>query len=476
MLKFAISSPVDDRPSKFVYFIRAISKCTERVSLLDWFSARERLVLNIPSNIQSNYVTVTGDKSNIRVLLERRVVFVPKSKTSEDDNLDFTTATPSEDYCCYGLLSIDETNILAIRVSDNGVKPPFRMWEQFQIRSGDIVNFTDKETKTDVGKFFLNQLLWVDPFGAKVPYMNKRFNPSACDAIVAKMILNKQITRSEYNTYVNNGYWYCEDSTLCMTTWSEKSMVTDPRIGPLKWKKFEELKQQGKLDPTSVSKLESELISMDKDWLKDDPSEAFYIASGSDAFAEQRKKIYITFGAGQDFDKDNTKTVCAPESLADGWRIKNIDIAANDIRRGSYGRGKETAKGGEATKFVLRIFQEVAINTDDCHTNQGISVFMDDTQIKRFDNRWTTDGILINADNKNLLLGKTVMIRSPMFCKAQGGFCDKCCGELFKSLDIKQIGLQALSTVSAFTSVAMKAMHSSSLHTTNLKNFSRFLR
>ena len=48
--------------------------------------------------------------------------------------------------------------------------------------------------------------------------------------------------------------------------------------------------------------------------------------------------------------------------------------------------------------------------------------------------------IYLTADNLNNYVGKTVTVRSPLYCKSDR-YCSKCAGELFYKLDMPNAGL-----------------------------------
>lgn len=113
---------------------------------------------------------------------------------------------------------------------------------------------------------------------------------------------------------------------------------------------------------------------------------------------------------------------------------------------------------------------------EDCKSHDGIKTILTEDNIGYYYGRYLVDGTVISKENENKYLGKQVIIRSPMYCKTNGGFCYKCCGEIVKKLGINRIGMQALAITSSFVSIAMKAMHASTAKSTTIKNFYKFLR
>ena len=478
MLTYTRYQDKDITSPKFFYLVASIKQAASREALLDWFTSRQRPVItDLPEDLyKAQMVVVQGSKSEIDVFKQHLAVYLPNVKL--DKSIEpFTLVDPSDDVAAYGVYAPDPNAnlVVLIRLTNSGLEIPFRVYDQFKLGPGMIDNYKDKKVVvTDVGKFVTNQIILVFPFGDKIPYMNSKMDTAVIDNKVAEMILNKEIGRKEFNKYMDYGYWYLNDGSLFASSWSEKYLSTDPNMEKKKKELFD--KYRDKLDdPIVVSQIEQELIAIDKAWLKGDVAEPYTMANGKKVFNEQRKKMFITFGLMPAFDKVSGKYEMVETSLASGVNAKDVPILANEIRRGAYSRGRETAKGGEQTKFILRIFQNVQIQEDDCGTKQGIKVFIDDTTKKLYVGRYLVDGTPLTPENMEKYMGKYVTIRSPMYCKSKPGYCYKCCGELFKKLDMKAVGLRAISITEQFTSTAMSSMHSSSLNTVNIERLEDFL-
>ena len=461
---------------KFFYLIERLSAVNQREALLDWLTCRSRDILEVDSSLKdADILKLTGTAQEINNFQDRYALDIRFTANADTERF---YPSNDEELSVYGVLipAEQEDTVLLIKIADSNRVPAFNMGDRLYITSGMIANYTGKQQLlTDVGKLLMNQLLLVEPFGTLVPYLNERFDPGKLDDLVAKLIIEKKVTREMYNKYIENGYWYCEDGSLSTATWSEKSMMTDPKVLTRKKELLEQYKDQLN-DPIILAKIEKELIAMDKEWLKDDPAAPFYAVEGGKAWKEQRKKMFIMIGMGTAFGKDANAITFTPESLEEGWHAEHLDTAANDIRRGSYGRGIETAKGGEQTKFVLRIFQDVTIDEEDCGSRKGLKITLTENNVKDYYQRYLTTGELLTPDNVASFIGKEVEIRSPMYCRTKPGFCYKCCGELFRTMGLKAIGMQAIGVTGSFTSLSMKSMHVSALSATNIRNFYKYLR
>lgn len=159
-------------------------------------------------------------------------------------------------------------------------------------------------------------------------------------------------------------------------------------------------------------------------------------------------------------------TVLITTSLSEPSDPKNFPVEADEIRHGSYSRGKMTALGGVAVKDAYRAFAATEIIKEDCGSQMGYPETLDKDNIKSY-----IGGYLIHKgklhhlteENQNEFIGQSVLIRSPAFCKAdQSGraFCLKCFGDQLKGHE-KSLASYAAEISSVMNTRFMKDMHGS---------------
>jgi hypothetical protein len=244
--------------------------------------------------------------------------------------------------------------------------------DKLTISPKDIINVSTS-TETTVGRYIINYLLLADPFGDIIPYMNTQIKPNKIESIVADYIIEDKLNGEALSTYLDNVYFIGHFTELCVPSFSDKSITTSPKVKIRREELLEKYKDQLD-DPVIMSKIEDELIQLDKEYLADDPSYGFYSASGK-AFNVCRKRMYCTGGMFDTFERESGYDM-VNTPLDEGWQEKDFPVLCNDIRRGIYNRAKNTAKGGEGTKFMCRIFQDSAIVEKDCGTKKGITVYL----------------------------------------------------------------------------------------------------
>lgn len=464
MLKYS-AVDVPAKEPKYFFFIEGKSFLKTRLGLLHFFTATTRSILtSVPDEVKTSFIKITSNEEEFKVLSELVTVYIPKNKVEFND---LERVEPNKDYFVYGVLPVDNS-ILLIKLSDNGDTPPFTPFDQFHLTSGMIANYTsDTPVITDVGKFLVNYLLLADIFKDKIPYQNKKLSTKNTDKLVAEQIATNNATRTEYRKYMDQGYWLLENGGIFVSAFTEKALTTGDEVLAKKKELLAKYKDQLN-DPSILSKIESELISMDKSYIKGDTSEIFFEACGKKAYNEARKKMFLIFGMSKTFGAGGIGFKFTPNSLEEGWEPQYLATGANEIRRGAYGRAIETAEGGAESKFILRTFQETRITEDDCHDKRGMPVTFTKDNVRMYLGRFLVDGTEIAEKNIESIIGKTYNVRSPMTCRTKDGFCFQCCGSTFRKINMTAIGMQTLATTSSYTSASMASMHVSGLTSAEL--------
>ena len=464
----------DIKDPKYFFYVENISHTLTRHGLLSFFTISERpIIASIPKElIGENFIKATMHYEIVSQFDNYPIAHI--AKDGKTDLYDLQKSDPLGHYYTYGVTKVDDTHLLLIKLTDDSAVPVFGMQEKFHIEDGMIANYKGPSMLTDVGKFFVNYLLFVDPFGDRIPYMNKLISAATADAAVRELIVDKKATRDEYNKYINNAFWFGEDGSIAIQTLSARALGTDPNIAKRKQELLEQHKDE-LTDPIVMAKIEDELVAMDKAYIKGDVSEPFFQAVGGAAYKEQRKKMYILVGLTTDFTKEANTMVTIKSTMDMGYQAEDMPAVANEIRRGAYERGKSTAAGGTESKFITRAFQDIRIVQEDCGTKRGYTFVLQDKYKRFFLSRYLMDGTILTEDNIDEYVGKQITIRSPMYCECKDGLCYKCCDEVIKMNGLENIGMQSLAIANVMVTVAMKARHASSINTKHIDNIQDFI-
>jgi hypothetical protein len=468
MFKYEVITNEDIKQPRFFYLVESKKFFKTKEGLLHLFTVVNRRTLTVPKEVfGKEFIKVVGYKDEIDILVSYPTIFLTLEKVRDLEKTD-----PVASNFVYGVIRVTETDAMLIKLCAGDIAP-FHPFDQFLLTPGMIDNYLVGEPiVTDVGKFLVNHVLFADIVKDLVPYQNKKLSPGKTDNFIANLLIENKIGREEYTRYVNQGYWLLENGTIFVGAFTKRSLTTGDEVLAKKKELFAKYKDQMN-DPTVLAKIESELIAMDKAYIKGDSSEIFFEACGGKSYGEARKKMFLLFGMSNTIDGQGFEFT--PNSLEDGWEPQYLATGANEVRRGSYGRGIETAKGGAESKFILRTFQETGIKEDDCLDNRGMSISLTENNIDQYLERFLVSGDLITEENKGKYIGKTVKLRSPMTCKTKNGFCFKCCGNIFKKINLKAIGMQTLLATASFTDISMAAMHQSSVKVTEIKDINEFV-
>lgn len=392
---------------------------------------------------------------------------------SDGTHLHVLTSFKEVDYNLYQI----QSDSLYIPVTNDVLCRPT---DKFILSKGDILNYKeDTPIETTLGRFIINYVLLVDPFGDLIPYQNQTFKGAgALEKLISENILLGKITAPQERTYGANLLYLTSNPEYFAPTLTKKVLTTGANVKARKKELLEKYaKEIANGDVVTIAKIEEELVQMDKDYCKGDPSKLF-LMKGS-YFSNIRKKLFIIHGAVPRFG-GNGDYDFIPNSLEEGYTVKDFPKIANEIRDGTYSRSTLVAKGGDQSNFILRIFQNTRITELDCGTNHGLPIKIHENNYKDyidrnfFDNHGHT--VNITPQLSKTLIGQSITVRSPMYCKAKdGGTCYRCTDKRFE--ETKQDTLATImNTLGAmFSTLALKKVHNTAVSSTRLKDIDTYL-
>jgi hypothetical protein len=369
-----------------------------------------------------------------------------------------------------GVSFIDENGDIVKIDGADPKEPLFRFRESVQAYPGNLPNIKSA-VMTTYGNLLLNQVLLVHAFGDRFDYIVGDMSPSSLHKLILphwskeepkpgeernpKKIYTDQFLKFQEAGLALSGY-----ATLCVVSSTPKTMTTDPRIPEVRARLLEEYKDRLH-DPVIQAKIEGELKKIDREWVKGDPAENFYIKGKS--YDVVRKKLFLIQGTAEGFGEQGE---FIPGSLEDGWDIKYLPAMGNALRDGSYSRGAQTALGGEVTKFNYRIFQNTSIVEDDCGSKMGMQITLTEETRRRYisSSIITAKGlVLLDESNVDNYIGKSVLMRYPTYCHSRGAnFCATCAGKNVATTP-NAISTYMANIGSLFMALFMKAMHGKAL-------------
>lgn len=256
---------------------------------------------------------------------------------------------------------------------------------------------------------------------------------------------------------------------LCVPACSEKSTTAPPGIRELRDKLIAENKDRLH-DSATIAKIDAELVSHLKEYLKGDSSMGFL---SNKSFDVVRKKLFLMNGAEASLDSDAGFNLVT-RSLSEGWDMKDFAALCTGSRSGSYNRGAQTELGGEAVKWLFRAASNLAVTEDDCGSRLGNWMFAkngEEHKLLGFTILDGQDSVKIDKENVGTYMGKRVLVRSPMYCKLpKTDFCKVCVGERLANAPTS-LATAVAHYGDTFMALFMKAMHSNVLELAELDPF-----
>lgn len=392
-------------------------------------------------------------------------------ETGEDGNVQVTFFGADAE-----AISIDDYEL-----SQEQMNPPYRFRDKLSITKDLIPNIEGQTLTTTYGNVIANWLLCVYPFGNKIPYFQGRFTIKQVEGYIERLLTSDdgeekdpdKIYIDEYNRFRRAAGLIDGLSQLCVPSATRKSLTRHPDTEKVRAELLEKYKDKLH-DPSVVAKIDAAMVELDKEWLKGDRSLDFLIKGKS--LNVVRKKAHYLMGLDQSFS-ETEDTDFITRSLSDGWDIEKLPTMASSLREGSFDRGAQTALGGEAVKFILRVMQNALVEVDDCGSKVTVDVEVTKTNAKQMMGNNIVSGgsiVKITSDNIDKYTGKTVKMRTPLFCRTSGdNFCKVCIGDKYGNHPTG-LATAASSVGSAFMLAFMKKMHGKSLQTTKY-NFSEHL-
>jgi len=352
-------------------------------------------------------------------------------------------------------------------------EPLFAFLEKF-IATEDIFSNVKGSVSTTIGNALFNLVAIIEPFGNKIPFLTGKLTVGQIEKTISLNFKDEPLDNQpkDPNTFYPSerikfvdALSYLENfSQLCVWANSEKTITGPKGIAEYKAKLVTEY--EGRLkDPATMAEFEGKLRAFDDEYLKGDLA-AERFATGEKLRGVSRKKLHLAFGAEIGFN-ETERIEPVIKSLDEGWDITRLPMYIDNSRSGSYNRGAQTSLGGEMTKWLFRVSNGVKVTIDDCGTRLGRRLLITEKNYKKIVGLYivgTKEPLLIkNEADAKTLVNKTVIVRSPMYCKSEGmSFCKRCVGTFLSSSET-MIPTAVANYGSVMMYTFMKKMHGSAL-------------
>lgn len=343
----------------------------------------------------------------------------------------------------------------------------------------DIYNHNDQFVTT-IGlwifnKYFIGETNLFHVLG----YINEPITSKKYKWINQKLsyaVIEDRITTSDLSRFYQK-YIHMSSYEIILTPNHSEEMLSSTK--KLNVKKKQLLKQyanelnsgDSNLIIKTTEMIEKELVDYTIEILGDDPSIDTFLSGAQGTLDNNFKNMFIMKGAIVDPITGDVKVL--ESNYADGVQANEYALFANSLAAGPYSRAKKTEVGGYWEKLFVAAFQHLTLDApeSDCGTKRFITVSLDEDNINEWMYNYIIEGsnlVELTSDNMSKYIGKTVKMRFSSMCESKTGFCNKCFGNLFYRINIKNVGVSSAQIPGKVKLVCMKQFHDSTIKTTTM--------
>lgn len=355
---------------------------------------------------------------------------------------------------------------------DFGKGPKFNPYDTLTIPAGKYGKTKKNKNafKTTVGLWIFNKS-FIEDMSDVLGYINETVDGDVYGDINQKLsyaLLEKKITIDQLKHFVMQtqivmgcASAICPSHTMDMLLLTNKAEVKKKQLE----KEYGDRIEKG--DLTAMKAVEDNLIDFAKDQLKDSESVDMYNSGARASWGNNFKNMYLVKGPIKHTDSTYSY---ASGSYISGMHKEDFSAINDAAVGGPYSRSNKTREGGYLEKQFTNATQHIKILPEgsDCGSDRCIKVTLTKKNISMWMYCFYKNGSSyteITTDNKDKLIGKTVMMRYSGFCKSKNGcICEKCAGTMYRRIGIENVGLGVMIMASSMKNAAMRAFHNSSLN------------
>lgn len=166
-------------------------------------------------------------------------------------------------------------------------------------------------------------------------------------------------------------------------------------------------------------------------------------------------------------------------SINDGYGKIDYYNAAAEARRNFFFRSSLTANPGYLTTKVVMANAGLSIDKSekDCGTKTCFEIVVTPEISNLIQYRYYSESGKLKRVEGEDIIGKTIKLRSPLYCKSEKGICPTCYGDLWKILNTENIGILAGGAVNVVgVNALMKMRHKASSVSTKEVDFPEMIK
>lgn len=350
----------------------------------------------------------------------------------------------------------------------------FNTHDEFVLKAGEYHNKT--QVTTNVGLFIYNKYIIEGRFEEVLGYWNTPIDKKQLGAIESKLskaLLNKHITVESMVAYLDRTQWLSmKFHAVISGSFTMNTLKPNPKAMAVRDKYVKENKKAlDEGDVTLAVKMEREVMETAKKELSGDTGMDLYDSGARGSFGNNFKTISLM--KGPIYNPILGRAEIVTTNFMEGIAKKDIATYANGVIAGAYPKAVGTQESGYLAKQLIAALQTVVLDEkgSDCGTKGYITVHITPELRNDFNYRYIIEGsklVLLDDTNIDKYVGRTVKMRSPMYCIGKK-LCRKCAGTIHEKLDIENIGLTSTKVASTLLNLSMKKFHDTSTKMNEVK-------
>lgn len=313
-------------------------------------------------------------------------------------------------------------------------------------------------------------------------YINKTITGKVFDDMNQELSyarMEDRISMESFKEYLNKTQMLMPLITILSANQSEKILTCTKAIEKKKKELISKYKKELEAgDVKVINDVEQELLKFALDYVGDDPGMDSFISGARSNINNHFKNLYVMKGAVRNPDPDAKQEYnVAFSNYTDGIDPQEYVLYCNSAAFGPYSRGKKTEFGGYMENLFMA-YHDIKLDEKgtDCGTKRFREVYLDESNIKLHMYNYIIDNnelVELTSTNMNKYIGKSVKMRFADLCKNEH-ICNKCAGEFFYRLGLKNVGACMMQIPSQFKNKAMKAFHDSTISTSEMDPMKAF--
>lgn len=347
------------------------------------------------------------------------------------------------------------------------VVKPARMepfWE-CSLEKGEYFN-KEKIERTTAGQIIFNKIIIERDFQEIIGYVNTPINGGALKSLEEKLsvaLKEDKITVETFSKYLDRLQWLgMQFHPVLTTSFTMNSLKPNKKVVEARDRLLKEHKEEIERHEVAASvKIEKELLSIAEKELKGDPGLLLYESGARGSFGNNFKNISVMKGPMFNPAKGQFETI--ESNFMEGIKKNELSSYGTAIITGAYPKAIGTGTSGYFSKQILATLQSVVLDKKgtNCNSKVTIPITLTSSMKKDFIDRYIVENgklVILNEDNYGKYVGKTVNLRTRLFCTSEK-ICNVCAGDSYYKLGVTNIGLTGSRVASTLLNMSMKKFH-----------------